>query len=670
MILAAILAAAVTAAPCESLSFDLPPAYDAGPSPLTAAAGDFDGDGNLDLLAGGLNGLAFLRGDGRGRFVSRRTLPDLPVTDLFTFGRTVIGYDSRTGVATSLVYSGGDFRKVSSISGSGPLSYGDFNGDHEVDLLFPAMNVRATGDIDGDGRDELVLLNGSTLTFLRVEGSTFVTAGSVQVSTPLPEEVVVADFDGDGRKDVGIRSGGIPLLDVYRSRGGFAFDPPVSSHYERGAFRVVDVDGDRKPDLIADGARFAVFYRGRGDGSFDAEQPLGRIFTGQVSGRPGVVAVGDFNGDGIPDIASLAPNGLLLSRGNGDGSFDGRRYLPVDAFLLMADFNGDGRLDVLGSDGASTYVSLRQIDGTYRPVAAADPKNPIPATSRRELVAAADINGDHKLDLIFANPGTDGGGAGSITRWLGNGDGTFRRLSQVITLGTDPRSITMTDVNADGFPDVVIGNGSGSALAFTYALGDPDGGYGNPHSLLPKADNGDPVFVADVNGDGYPDLVTAGAFGVTMVLDDDAGSFGAPISFPFEQQVAAILAVADLDGDRRADLVYDDYHRLVIRYGFGDGTFGGAVPLPLENLADAYTIGDVNGDGLADIVASRETATEVVLNRGALIFSAPQSWPVIGDWTVIDSDGDHLPDLVGDDGLLIRGVCPGVPVQRRRSAAH
>jgi len=664
VILAALFAVAVTAAPCESLQFDLPPAYDAGPSPAAAVAGDFDGDGNLDLLAGGLNGLTFLRGDGRGTFVSRRTLTDLPVTDLFAFGRTAIAYDVRTGVATSLTYAAGDFRKGASITGSGPLSYGDFNGDHEVDLLFPSLSVRATGDVDGDGRDDLVLLNGSTLTFMRLEGSSFVTAGSLAISTPLPEEIVVADFDGDGRKDVGIRSNGIPLLDVYRSRGGFAFDPLVSSHYERGTFRVADVDGDKKPDLIADGGRFAVFLRGRGDGSFEAEQPLGRIFTGQVSGKPGVIAVADFTRDGVPDIASLAPNGVLLSRGNGDGTFDGRRYLPVDVVLELADFNGDGRLDVLGSDGSSTYVSRRLIDGTYARVAAADPKDPIPAINRPELVAAADIDGDRKLDLIFANPDS------TITRWLGNGDGTFRRQPQVIALGTDPRSITLIDVNADGFLDVVIGNGNGTSFAFTYALGDPDGGYGNPHSLLPKADSGDPGFVTDVNGDGYPDLATAGAFGITMTLDDDGGQFGPPIAFPFEQQIAAIIAVADLDGDRKADLIYDDYHRLVIRYGSGDGTFGGAVPLPLENLAEAYTIGDVNGDGLADVVASRENATEVALNRGALIFSAPQSWPVIGEWTVIDTDGDRLTDLVGDDGLVIRGVCPVVQLPRRRTAAH
>jgi len=666
VILAALFAVAVTAAPCESLQFDLPPALDAGPAPAAAVAGDFDGDGNLDLLAGGLNGLTFLRGDGRGTFVSRRTLTDLPVTDLFAFGRTAIAFDARTGTATTLTYAAGDFRRGASITGSGPLSYGDFNGDHEVDLAFPSLNVRAIGDVDGDGRDELVVLNGSTLTFVRQEGSSFVAAGTLTISTPVPEEIVVADFDGDGRKDVGIRSSGIPLLDVYRSRGGFAFDPLVSSHYERGTLEVADVDGDKKPDLIADGGRFAVFLRGRGDGSFEAEQPLARIFTGQVSGKPGVIAVADFTRDGVADIASLAPNGVLFARGNGDGSFGARRYLPADVVLELADFNGDGRLDILGSDGASTYVSLRRSDGTYARVAAIDPNNPIPSSNHPELVAAADINGDHKLDLVFANPGAEG----TITRWLGNGDGTFRRLPQTIALGTDPRSITLIDVNADGFLDVVIGNGNGTSFAFTYALGDPDGGYGNPHSLLPKAESSDPGFVTDVNGDGYPDLATAGAFGITTALDDDGGQYGPPITFPFEQQVAAIIAVADLDGDRKADLIYDDYHRLVIRYGSGDGTFGGAVPLPIENLAEAYTIADVNGDGLADFLATRENATEIALNRGALIFSAPQSWPVVGEWTVLDLDGDRLPDLVGDDGLVIRGVCPVVQLPRRRTARH
>jgi len=366
-----------------------------------------------------------------------------------------------------------------------------------------------------------------------------------------------------------------------------------------------------------------------------------------------VLAVADFNGDGIPDVVALAAGGVMFERGNGNGTFVGPRYAPVYTVLKLADFNNDGRLDILGSDGASTFVSLGQSDGTFKVVAATDPQNPIPSIDRPEIIGVADANGDGALDLFLVT-------SGGITRWFGNGDGTFR-APRNFAMGSDPQSITLTDLNADGIPDVVLYNGSG-ALAFTIAFGENDNTYSPPQSLLQKIDAGDRGFIADVNGDGRPDFVDAGTFGVAMAISD--GSSIVLAHFTGEQQVAGFIAVVDFDGDKNADLLYDDYHHLTLRAGFGDGTFG--PPLILGDPADSYSIGDVNGDGLPDIIAG----LTLILNRGHLLFAPPQPFPVAGHWTIIDYDGDGLVDLINEDGLLIRGVCPGQVLPRRRGVRH
>src|SRR5206468_3075971 len=85
-------------------------------------------------------------------------------------------------------------------------------------------------------------------------------------------------------------------------------DAPLSTHYERGAFHLADMTGDGKPDLIADGPQFASLYRGRGDGTFEAERPADRILAQQ-----GVPAVADFNNDGIPAVVALNAGSVFCS---------------------------------------------------------------------------------------------------------------------------------------------------------------------------------------------------------------------------------------------------------------------------------------------------------------------------------------------------------------------
>lgn len=339
--------------------------------------------------------------------------------------------------------------------------------------------------------------------------------------------VAVADVNGDGKPDlIGINGSVAVLL----GNGDGTFQP-VMTFSEGGSqpflAAVADVNGDGKLDLVvANSVSLNVsVLLGNGDGTF---QPPVVYATG---GSAWTVAVGDMNGDGKPDIVvsnngacygcgGSGSVGILL--GNGDGTFQpvalyssgGSNGETSPSFVALADLNRDGKLDVAVSSSKLVSVLLGNGDGTLKKA-----KKYHTAGSSGD-VAIADVNGDGILDLLVVNGGGCAGKhckPGSVGVLLGKGDGTFRRVSVYSSGVVNSTSVAVGDLNGDGIPDlavanfcspagcsdpgegsvsVLLGNGGGT---FTLAAIYSAGGYWGTFSSA----------VADLNGDGLLDIVLA-----------------------------------------------------------------------------------------------------------------------------------------------------------------
>jgi hypothetical protein len=227
--------------------------------------------------------------------------------------------------------------------------------------------------------------------------------------------------------------------------------------------------------------------------------------------------VADFNGDGIPDRAVagtfVGDNTVYVRLGNADGTFQtARKFYPgIDPNLMAAaDFNGDGKLDLVVNGGANgvTTVMLGNGDGSFG-IARTIAVTFGPVYS----MLVGDFNGDRLPDLVMANAYS-----GTVSVVLSNGDGTFRAARQ-FAAGPFPYSLAMGDFDGDGTPDLAVA----SFLNGNYIrvlLNNGDGSFQAPQSFL-HGDTPIRVVVGDFNGDGKPDIaaVQYGSSNVSVLLN-------------------------------------------------------------------------------------------------------------------------------------------------------
>jgi Bacterial Ig-like domain (group 3)/FG-GAP-like repeat len=320
-------------------------------------------------------------------------------------------------------------------------------------------------------------------------------------------------------------------------------------------------------------------------------------------------------------------------------------------FVATGDFNNDGIPDlawVNASGGSQVFVALGAGDGTFN-----FPTNTSLA-NLAAMLAVADVNGDGNLDLII--PNTYGGTTVNVL--LGNGDGTFQ-TPQTFFTGTQPDFVAVGDFNGDGIPDLAVVNEGDNSVSILLGVG--DGTFGAPVGTNTVGSGPLAVVVGDFNGDGRLDLAVSNAndSNVGILIGVGNGTFAAQTTFTIPGGAQPYwLATGDLTGNGALDLVVPDGSstHIWVLLGVDDGTFESPVSYPTGDAGQGLALGDVNGDGILDIVTANtgeDGTVSVLLGVGNGTFSSKTDYTVgNGPRNVVlgDLNGDGMLDLADSDG--------------------
>lgn len=666
--------------------------------PYAGRVADFDGDGHPDLAV--VNwwafhklGILLNRGDGRlgapVLYDCAQGALDLVVADFNEDGRpdvAVSNYGSSGEGQTISMFrnlGGGTFaihQQVSVGAGSfvGPvgLAAADFNGDGHVDLA-----VALYGYI-GQGSQVALLVNNGTGGFLPVLTYSAGTA---------PYKLAAGDLDGDGRPDLVVARDESKLSVLRNTGSGFA--APVSynvlSYFNTNvnpAVELGDLDRDGDLDVVYTSSTTAVnsepalaVLRNQGTGALAPAVPL--FIPSDVAGGGSDLAVGDVNGDGWPDILAATEGRWTLARNNGSGGFltlesYGATESPVA--VELADMDGNGSLDpvVVGRESleAAVYNNAGNGDFDTPTVVEAVSAASIPSTARG--TATADIDGDGDLDVAVAY-NLVLFYTGGISILLGNGNGTFS-ASVAYPSPLPAIYVKLADLDGDGRPDLLwaddappygvktrlnlgsgsfgpitnwsmntCGNGEVAAIDvdndgdLDIALCEYGGCPGVPNSGLRvfiRKNNGDATFQApyshlvsgfpervhgaDVNGDGRTDLLVTGNSWIDVCLGNGGGTFQPPLPAACDWGPKG-FCVADFDTDGALDIATTNFGDLgsggesvSFLRGNGNGTFQPPVTRTASYSATYGGVrdivaGDADGDGDLDVMASNYGSLDV-----------------------------------------------------------
>jgi hypothetical protein len=599
-------------------------------------AGDFTGDGRLDLAVSGgyvpstrAGAVSVLLGNGDGTFQPANLyavggiFPDSIVAGDFTGGGrldlAVVDANPDTGASEVAVLLGngdGTFQSpVQFAVGGTPndVMAGDFTGNGRLDL---AVTNSGSGDIS------LLLGNGD---------GTFV--GSGQLATTPFANPLVADVNGDGARDVLVVDGHGNVL--YRQaipgQPG-SFEPPVTVNPGSPSRDIAWVpDTAQGPVLASVDAhdRAISFYAFRNGGFVQ----IGSLATGRL---PAQIVAADLNGDGLTDlVVRNAGDGTLsvylgspflrisfmgpLNPQLAPPSFLPHVTLPVGigaSDVQADDTTGSGMLDLVVTNKLTGQVSiLRNLgSGTFAPpepyragngLSASDTTSTPEVTSLEATagVAAGPLKPGGPTDLVTANPGSN---TMDVLAGLGQG-----RFANPVTIHTPSPALAlrMGDFTGNGVNDLAVL----SANVLRVYLGDGNGGFLPPTSYAMPSE-ADGLTVADLSGNGKLDVLVGDAYGdVLVLLGYGDGSFR-----PYrktDQSVA--LAVADLTGNGSKDVIFADQglDRVVVDYGAGGSTVLGDHATGLLDPG-AVKLADLNGDGIPDLIVANSGSNNVLIYPG------------------------------------------------------
>ncbi|MGO4884948.1 MAG: FG-GAP-like repeat-containing protein [Bryobacteraceae bacterium] len=552
--------------------------YPAGPNALHTAIADLNGDGKLDLAVAADSGsVTVLLGNGDGTFKPGATIT------------TGLGYGPAAVIAADFNGDGKLDLATSNEDGSISILTGNGDGTFKTPQNFAAGRdcaYLASADLNKDGKLDIVATNldAGVIAVLLGKGDGTFQPPTFYNATFFPNNLILTDFNHDGNIDIVIGSGSSDIIapdfgsgevGVLLGNGDGTFQGMLYPTGQRPqAIAAGDLNRDGKPDLVVanTGSDSLTLLLNQGSGKFSTSNyPLTQSNGNPVG--PASVAIVDLNGDGNPDVAVAdeSAGNVAIALGSSSGTLQPTTYVttaPGAASVAAGDLNGDGKPDLVVAN-AGTYTSggnangelsilIGNGDGTFK--AASN----IAAGVQPGFVVLADVNGDHKLDMVVVNLGLTAGFSappdpGGVTIMLGNGDGTFQKAVNY-AVGINPTAAAVGDINGDGKPDLVV---TTSQPNFSYVvgvlLGNGDGTFQNPAFLTGQFTMPN-VILSDFNGDGKLDIVVTSCCGDTQpsyFVGNGDGTFQSAVALNGGPSAYAVVA-ADFNADGKPDLAFAD----------------------------------------------------------------------------------------------------------------
>lgn len=610
---------------------------------------DMDGDGDLDAVAsipdhnGLTNKLALWRNNGAGSFAPRTLFNAGPgpmgiaVADFTGDGFPDVvtcnnGYIAGSENTISLLRHNGQtgsgagfLAPVNTIVGDDCLriAAADIDGDGDLDI--------AVGRAGGGGNAISVLRNNGTGEF----GSqvNYDPAPGAYVRSPA---VVLADMNNDGHPDLissGAQNGGqvYGMVVIRLNDGTGAFGSPLvfqlnSYTYNLDSIAVGDLNADGWLDV------FGSHPSGRANDGFSVLLSNGSGGFGPVqqyeAGKSTTdLFADDVDGDGDLDVLTVANDSSVVTvhpnQGNGDFPILQRYDAGVLANSIdQGDLDKDGDLDLIAATGSRVYIYSNQGAGAFVRSEWVTPMQIGEAILR-------DLNNDGFLDLVMAD--TPNSPPYHFATALNNGNATFGAGVVTLVGACQAGQVEAVDLNHDGLADVALtepGACSGGTDSHIYIA--RNNGDGNSFTVVNAHETeGLPwrIGASDFNNDGHMDLISSLSIGVSVIPGNGDFTFDAAI--PSGAEGAFDLEVVDLNGDGNDDLAYlvpqDSFGTVyaATMRSYGDGSFAFPVEYSIANgresafrIVSDIQVGDVNGDGIVDIVTANNAPNDISVLLG------------------------------------------------------
>ena len=391
---------------------------------------------------------------------------------------------------------------------------------------------------------------------------------------PLPRDVIAADFNKDGNLDLATANVQNSNVAILLGTGTGSFGSATYFSMDTGTYAVAagDFNGDGNLDIVtANFSNSTVSIRlGTGTGSFGSVANFG--LNGATN--PNTILAGDFDRDGFVDVltANQSTNNLSFLRGNGNGTFAtalntglGGGTSPYS--VVVGDFNGDGLFDVATANNGTNNVTVYLTDG---PLTIYGLNGGTAPTS----IKVGDFNGDGNQDLVVSDANTN-----NISTLKGTGTGNFNAAVNFGLNGaTTPNSVVVGDFNRDGREDLATANqGTGNvSILLSNCTAVCQTGYFDPPINFATGSGPRTVAVGDFNRDGELDLAVSNILSNSVsVLIGSGGSFDPPLNNPVGTNAQSVT-VGDFNGDGNQDLVTANFDssNISILIGSGNGSFG------------------------------------------------------------------------------------------------